>query len=231
MASALVRAHILGEQRLRRIVTGAVARAWRSLPAYNEADVDEWLLRVLPLVAGAQRQSVALTEAYLARSLDRRPIGINPAKLIGSAVRNGTPPEDVYRRPFVTLWSSLADGKGFEAATAAGLARATSTAAMDVQLAARATFGAVQGADDGVYGYQRVADGGACEFCQAVDGAYVKAGDAMALHNNCGCSLEPLTAPHPRAAKLPDGVAVHEHGELGPMLGSPDHDFTSITDI
>ena len=111
------------------------------------------------------------------------------------------------------------------------LARATSTAAMDVQLAARATFGAVQEADDGVYGYQRVADGDACEFCQAVDGAYVKSGDAMALHNNCGCSLEPLTVPHPRAARLPDGVAVHEHGELGPMLGDAAHDFTSLADI
>ena len=97
---------------------------------------------------------------------------------------------------------------------------------MDVQLSARATFDAVQAADSGIYGYQRVADGSACEFCQRLDGAYVKSASAMALHNGCGCSLEPLTAPHRLAAYLPSGVAVHEHGELGPMLGSPDHSFT-----
>lgn len=230
MPSALVRAHILGEQRLRRLVVGGVERAWRGLPAYNEADVEPWLLRVLPLVAAGQRQSVALTDAYLARSLERQPHGVNADRLI-AGVRKGVSPEEVYRRPFVTLWKALADGKGFAAGSAAALARASETAAMDIQLAARATFNEIGEADEAIFGYQRVADGDACEFCLAVDGAYVKSGDAMALHNNCGCSLEPLTAPHPRAAKLPNGVAVHEHGELGPMLGSPDHDFTSLADI
>jgi hypothetical protein len=52
----------------------------------------------------------------------------------------------------------------------------------------------------------------------------------MPLHNHCGCSLEPVlddVTPTP----LPEGVAVHEHGELGLVLGDPAHDFTSAADV
>lgn len=185
----------------------------------------------LPVVLTSQRASVALTDAYLASFLNRQPKGVNPEALIGSGVRNGADPREVYRRPFVTVWTALKDGRPFQDAVHSGLARAQSSAAMDVQLSMRATAGAVQQADDGIFGYQRVADGGACAFCLEVDGAYVKDGDAMPLHNNCGCGLEPLTAPHPRAAKLPSGVAVHEHGELGPVLTDPAHDFTTASEL
>lgn len=52
-----------------------------------------------------------------------------------------------------------------------------------------------------IVGFQRVADPGACEFCQEVDGAYLKADDVMPLHNNCGCSVEPITAEELRAKR------------------------------
>ena len=99
---------------------------------------------------------------------------------------------------------------------------------MDVQLASRATFAAIQDADKTIFGFQRVADGDACAYCRMIDGAYVKRADAMALHNYCGCTLEPLTEPHPSAARLPSGVAVHEHSELGPVLTAPEHVFTTL---
>ena len=230
----LVDAHIEGERRLREMATGALAQIWAGLPGYDQADVDPWLARALPIVDAAQRQSVALTEAYLARALDRRPIGVDPEELIGAGARAGADPAEVYRRPFVTLWSALKDGNAFADAYAAGLARALGTGAMDVQLAARSTFQAVGEADDGIFGYERVADGDACDFCTAIDGAYVKDGDASPLHNNCGCSLEPLTAPHPRAAFLPSGesvrehYAIREHGELGSVLTDPADHFTHL---
>jgi hypothetical protein len=109
----------------------------------------------------------------------------------------------VYQRPFVTVWTALGAGARWEDAVAQGMARATSAAAMDVQLAFRASADEIGRADDGIYGFQRVADGGACAFCLEVDGAYVKTADASPLHNHCGCGLEPLTDPHPGAAYLP----------------------------
>ena len=246
MSRELAEAHIEAERLLRKTAVAAITAAWRALPGHNEADLPGWLLTSTPIALAAQRQSVALTEAYLARVLERQPFGLPADDLIGAGVRNGAPPEEVYKRPFVTLWGRLGAGANFADASAAALARAQGTVAMDVQLSMRATANAAQEVET-IYGYQRVADAGACTFCQEVDGAYVKSADAMPLHNNCGCGLEPLTESHPLAVFLPDGtrirnyrhgplintpppdtVAIHEHGELGPVLGDPSHDFTQL---
>src|SRR4051794_5198555 len=74
----LVRAHISGQAGLRAVVGAAVGQAWNPLPAPHEENVDEFLARVLPIAAAGQRSSVTLTEAFLARRLDSRPIGIDP---------------------------------------------------------------------------------------------------------------------------------------------------------
>lgn len=226
-ASPLTEAHLDAQARLRSIVAGAVAAAWTNLGSYDEDDVEPFVSMAVPLVLAGQRQSVALTNGYLSRFLSREPLPIDVAAATGAAVRAGTDLREVYRRPFVTVWAALSNGRVYQDAVRAGLERATASAEMDVQMASRSTYGQVQQLEESIYGYQRAANAGACTFCALVDGAYVKSADAMPLHNRCGCGLEPLTAPHPRAAKLPDGVAVHEHGELGPMLGSPDHTFTA----
>jgi hypothetical protein len=234
MASALAEAHIEGQRRLRLLAAGAITGFWRDLGSWDEADVPRFLDLSVPTILAFQRTSVAFTEAYLAAFLERGPIGVEPTELIGAAVRAGTPPDVVYRRPFVQLWSALQEGKSFEMGLRAAASRIDGTAQADVQLASRATFNAVQEADDGIYGYERVADGGACAFCQEIDGAYVKSADASPLHDRCGCGLEPLTEPHPRAAFLPSGESTHDafairqHGELGATLVAPDDHFTKL---
>lgn len=221
----LTSAHIEAERRLRDATTTAVERTWRNLPSYDRANVDQWLSLVVPVVETAQRRSISLTDAYIARFLRRPPVGIDADELI-RGLRNGTPTPDVYERPFVTLWTALKNGTAYEDALHAALARAQASAAMDVQMAMRGAADAFQRAEPGFYGFKRVADAIACDFCRLVDGAYVKRADAMALHNHCGCGLEPLTEPHPLASTLPNGVSVRSHGELGPVLTDPAHDFT-----
>lgn len=223
MASPQADAHVVAQERLRKVVSTAVERLWAGLPGYDEQNVPGWLGGVVPLVLAGQYQSAALTQAFVTQRIGR-PISALPA--VGPDVRKGADPQEVYRRPFVQLWAALKAGGLWQDAVDAAGSRAVSSAEMDMQLASRGTFERLQQADDRIFGYVRVADAGACAFCSEIDGAYVKSADAMPLHNRCGCSLDPLTAPHPRAAKLPSGVAVHEHGELGPVLGSPDHSFT-----
>lgn len=225
MASQLTRAHIEGQALIRRALGNAVRIVWSELPAYDRQNVDEWLARVLPIVDASQRRSASLTAGYLARSLERQPQGIDLGAVVGAAVRNGADPADVYSRPFVTLWTSLGKGADYADAVAAGLDRAMATAEMDVQLSARQTFALVQSETPAIRGYRRVANSGACKFCQMVDGAFVRKATAMALHNRCGCGLEPQLSRAP-VDPLPEGVAVHAHGELGPLLGDPAHDFT-----
>lgn len=236
LASRLAETHIELQARLRALIGRAVGQAWDGLGSYDRADIDRWLAQAVPLVTTGQRQSVALTNAYIARSLERRPLGIDMAALIGPGVRNGAPPEEVYTRPFVNVWTALGNGGQWTDAVAAGRARAVSTAAMDMQLSMRGAANAVQEADATIIGYERVADGGACAFCQEVDTAFVKSADAMALHNNCGCGLEPVTfesrgqrtglqGQHGR-----QNVAIHEHGELGPVLTDPTQNFTTAAE-
>lgn len=225
--ASLADAHVDAQARLRAIVVRTVQQIWGDLPGHDRQNVDEWLSKVLPVVLTAQRTSVALTEAFIAHSLGRRPVGVDPSMLVGAAVRGGVPPEEVYTRPFVTLWTALGDGSQWADANALGLNRAESTAAMDVQLSMRSTSQAVQDTG-GIYGYRRVANAGACRFCVSLNGAYVKDASAAAMHPRCGCGLEPLTEPHPRASRLPSGVRVEQHGELGALVTDPHQHFTEL---
>lgn len=236
MASRLAEAHITAQARLRALTARGVDAIWASLPAYNDENVDEWLTRVLPLIAAAQRQSVSLTDAFLAQAVARAPLGVNPERVTGPAVRAGVPPEEVYRRPFVAVWSALKAGTAYDKAVAAGGARATGTAAMDVQLSMRATLREVGEADDLILGYQRVPDAGACQFCQLIADQRYRTDDLMPVHNHCGCGVDVISGPERPsfsgvyANDIPE-VAVHNHGELGPVLGDPSHSFTAESDM
>jgi hypothetical protein len=243
MSSPLAQAHIEAERRLREVTVAAVETIWSGLPGYDRENVDEWLSKVLPVVAAAQRQSVNLTDAYLARALDRRPVGAGADQALIAGVRAGTSPAQVYERPFVTLWSKLGKGEEFAAASTAARARAGGMAAFDVQASMRDTLQLVGREDDSIWGYQRVADPGACSFCLKVNGAQFRTADPMPLHNFCGCGVEPvvytrgvdnrnaLSAFNASPTPVPEGVAVHTHGEMGPVLADPAHHFTSESDL
>jgi hypothetical protein len=228
--ATLIEAHLQAQARLRQIVFTAIASIWQGLGTYNEADMDRFTEASVPIVLAGQTQAVALTEAFIIRRLGLAPIGLDPTELTGAAVRGGVTLEEVYRRPFVNVWSALGRDVPWEDAVNAGEARATASAEMDVQLSSRAAYGAAQRVEPRIRGYRRRANGGACKFCLLVNGAFVKSANAMPLHNRCGCGLDPVTQDV-IVTDTPDGVAVHQHGELGPMLGDPADNFTSQSDI
>lgn len=237
MATQLALAHKSLQNHLQVTVAAVIAAIWRQLGSYNEVDVPRFLDQALPVVAAGQAQSASLTAAFIARSMHVPAFGIDPSRVTGAAVRAGTPPETVYHRAFVQTWHDLGQGKPYEEAVHVGESRVKSSASMDVSLAQRESFQVAQDDVPGIYGYQRVASASACEFCQSVSGAYTKSAAAMPLHNFCSCSLVPLTSVHPKAKWLPsgahvsEGFAVHEHGELGPVLASPADQFTTEAEI
>lgn len=219
-----------GQKRLRELAGNLVAATWRQLPSHNREDIPQFLALALPIVVAAQRQSVAMTNAYLARSLDNQPVPLDVAKLIAAAVRAGTPPETVYTRPFITTWKGMKDGQDPQDAVHAGEVRAVGLVVTDVQLSQRATWGAVQ-RQVGYAGYVRVADPGACPYCAAVNGAFLTDGGVGPLHPGCGCTVEPTTDRPAREESLPEGVAVFDHGELGPTLIGAGQNFTDVHDL
>jgi hypothetical protein len=236
VSTQLVDAHIAQQAQLRARVAAAMAKAWDGLPNYDEASVEPFLAAAVPTTTAGQRASVALTGAFLARMLGRAPAGVDPAAVL-ALVRNGTPAREVYRRPFVTVWSDLKAGQPWEQAVQAGRDRAVSAVQTDVQLAMRQTLNVVGEADPAILGYRRVPDPGACVFCRLVAGQRYTTRDLMPIHNHCGCGVDVITAenrhlfggnPKNDLSITKDGVTatIHEHGELGPVLTDGADHFT-----
>jgi hypothetical protein len=189
---------------VRNRVSTRVDRTWRDLGSWDEADVARFQSRVLPVVQAGQRRTVALTDAYLARATRTRPVGLVADDLIGAAVRNGTDPADVYRRPFVQLWSALSNGARFmDAMNAAGV-RAAQSASTDVSLTMRASADAfdAQAADEArIVGWERVLDPDACAYCATASTQRYRSANLDPLHANCQCGIAPVFAENDRAIK------------------------------
>lgn len=256
----LTQAHIAANTRLQEIAAAAVMAAWQSLGSYDEADVPLFLARVVSVVLATQRQSVAMTAAFLERAIGRPLAPFDVNLLIGEAIRTatpeviaasqkgglvlapgatGVPPEVVYRRPFVGVWSDLADHKPWQQAVDAGGERAGGMAAMDVQNSMRHTLRLVGENEGLILGYRRVPDANACPFCKLIAGRRYLTSDLMEVHPRCCCGVEVITAANrdeftgkrENDLAIPlDGPqpAVVEHGELGPLLVDASHDFTQL---
>jgi hypothetical protein len=204
MASPEAEAHVEAEARIRDLVSGAVLRLWDSRAGHSDEDVSRFLAGALPLVEAGQRQAVALTDAYVAREMDRQPLGVDPEEAIGPAARNGADPREVYRRPFVTLWWKLKQGVSWEQADSAARARLEKMVRTDVSLAMTHAARAVATADPDVAGIRRVVRG-TCELCEDAAGNATPADGLMPLHPGCQCGFEPITKPGmSRTAAPPD---------------------------
>lgn len=236
MADALAQAHLDAKERLQKVIAAAVATLWRQLPHYDRANIDQWLSTVLPLTAAANRQVVALTQAYAARATGQQPPALDAARII-AGIRNGATPEQVYQRPFVTVWSELKQGIAFEQAVKLGQDRAATIAETDAQLSfthTLANLGSVRGYERATF--ERIPNSDACDLCQAASGQSYYTGDLLPMHGNCRCAVAfagysdggsrgssaGRVGDEFTADTGPDGspvtVAVRDHGELGPVL-------------
>lgn len=137
--SQLADRHIELNAALRKRTVAAVTRIWEALPEYRDATLETWLSSAVPVVQAAQRSEIAITQAYIARSLGREVWGVDAEEIIAN-YRNGTGYEEVYKRPFVDVWVALSNGEPFNIAKDRGLTRAVQTAATDIQLAMRDTL-------------------------------------------------------------------------------------------
>lgn len=250
--AAIVRAFSSVDATIRSRVVTAVTAAFNGLGSWRDADIERFTSVVVPLVLGAQRQMVSLTDAYLAAVLSDmlgatvRPAGGEP--LVGSVVRGGTEPAEVYARPIRTVWRSLADGHDLPAALDAARLRLWQITTTDLQLAKTHAAANVMAADGRVVGYRRVLTGPhSCGLCVVASTQRYHRGDLMPLHPGCDCGVVPIVGHddpgHVLNAPLLDqahaaiaerfGTAdatghkaidyrnllvTHEHGEIGPVL-------------
>jgi hypothetical protein len=256
MASVLDRRFQAARLKVRHGASERVQRVWNALPHYDEANVAEFVGRAVPIVGAARKTATHLTDAYLSLMLKRPPIGLTVPE-----IRNGVDPDEVYKRPFVNVWTALGKGVPYEQAVAAGLARAASTADMDVALTSRAATVDYAEKDSSIVGWERVPDDDACDFCLLASTQQYGSSDLMPLHNFCNCSQQPITGSDSRAGQSvlnhdllsdlgakgvkvydggevrtygstdPAGMVVQEHGELGPVITKAGDSFAGPDDI
>lgn len=250
---------------VRRRVERFIRLAWGSLESWREADIARFVRAVVPVVEGGQVQIAALTDAYLAAvhqgmtGTPARPVGV-AANLVNDEAMRGVSTAEVYSRSGPEVWSALDKGHSVTAAVTAGLRRAQTMAATDLQLAKTHASRHVLGRRDGVVGFRRVLTGRrSCALCGIASTQRYRHEDLMPIHPQCDCSVAPIVGdrdpgqvidpdtldsvhqsvedrlgvsdPSGRTVDYRQLVVVHEHGEIGPVLAVKGQTFTGPDDL
>lgn len=233
---------------LRGRVVGRVVGAFGP-DAISDAGVADFTRSAVPVVTAGMRQTAALTDAYLTRELAA---GFGE-RIVGDKVIDvsqglrGVPMPEVYARPTNTVRYLLSEGKSLPDAVAAGEERLTKMVQADLQIAktnqAQATL-----RRSTIDGYERVLEGErSCVKCILASTRFYHKAELMPIHPGCDCSVRPARKPKGskvvlnaerydqikdliRKERIEDEdyskiLVVHEHGELGPILGLDGESF------
>lgn len=250
-----------------RLVRGAgerLAAGFVSLGSWRDEDYNKFLPLALSTMTGAKLQAARLQVAFYGEiaKLNGQSFTapeIVPASYTTAALRNGATDADVYRRPFIDLYTNLSNGKSVSESIQAGANRISSIASTDVQLARRNAGFSARGGNRRIVGYARTLTGQEnCALCFVASTQRYTRGELMPIHPGCDCGEMPiygntdpgqvidevrLGATHDAVesrfgisdpgARAPDysKIMIREHGELGPMLTVADQNFTGPKDL
>lgn len=250
-----------------RIVRGTgqrLAGAFSNLGSWRDADFERFFGLATTTLNGASMQAAKLQVAFYQQMAqlageDFIAPEIKPSDFTTEALRNGAQSAEVYRRPFVNLYTALSEGKSMTEAIQMGANRISSIASTDVQLARRnAGFGS-RSRNDRIVGYARTLTGAEnCGLCYVASTQRYTRGELMPIHPGCDCGEMPIwgtqdpgqvidevrlnatheavenrfgfSDPGARAIDYRD-IAIREHGELGPLLTVADQNFTGPSQL
>jgi hypothetical protein len=255
----LVEAHAAGRERLTAAAVEGVARRTAAFDGwYDHAKIAALAEALAALVQAAQRQTAALTDAFLARVialLSRRPT--SPVGVVDvRSLRQGVTPAGVYGRPAdVYRYQRSLD---VEPARALELAveRARVAADVDVTLAFRAQARHVMVVRQ-VDGFRRVVHpelsaGGTCGLCIVAADRIYSRDDLLPVHARCACTVLPIVNEQDPGAQLDRAAldalydragsnraadlkrtrySVKEHGELGAVLVDAADDWRGPAEV
>lgn len=195
-AAVAIQQYAQATQAVRARVLGYLGTLFDALGNYHSPDT--FVPAAVAAVDGGQRTVAALTTAHLSQ-LYGTLAGSSPAPAtvpighLTDQVVRGVPAAEVYRRPFVTLWTDLAGGKPFDAAWAAAGRRLDTLVATDLQLATTHTARTVLEQQQQVVGYRRVLTGDHhCGLCILASTQRYHVADLMPIHPNCQCVVAPI---------------------------------------
>jgi len=184
-----------------RIVRGTGARlagVFANLGSWRDSDFDEFFKLASTTMTGASLQAARLQVAFYQQMARLQGESFAVPQLRATdfsteALRNGAPGREVYRRPFVELYTALAQGKTMTEAVQLGANRISSIASTDVQLARRSAGFGVRSRNDGIVGYARTLTGREnCALCTIASTQRYTRGDLMPIHPGCDCGEMPI---------------------------------------
>lgn len=235
---------------------------WNSFDDYRDRSANLFLEQAIPL-AQASRETAASTQAAM---IGAQLIALGepsdwqvPIAEIASdkTLRNGTPIEQVYLRPFTELWRLLGEGKDITSAIEQGSQRVRQLLETDIQLARTHTSQNFFSNEPRVLGFRRVPTGVyTCALCLVASTQRYRSFDLLPIHPGCDCSVAPIigrgksehvvdrdfldqiheaiaktfgmSARDAREVDYRKILVVQEHGEIGPMLAKRGNKFTTI---
>lgn len=161
----------------------SLASLWAALPGYDASDVDLYIARALPLVAGAKASTVAVSSAFYGTLLDL------PATAVAPEVVPSVP---ALRDPFTAYWHALTMERPWEEAVQVGASTAQKVGTDYITSTSRLTGDHVAAAHDLRVRWRRVAEPRACDWCRQRDGGiYPTSADADYGHSGCNCDAVP----------------------------------------
>jgi hypothetical protein len=173
------------------------ANLFLGLEDWRDLDYERYLTLLQPRLDGVKIQAARLQAAYYAEMAALSGQAFTPvsvtAATVNTQVLRGVGLDEVYRRPFVTLYTALSQGKTVTEAVTEGAARAFGLGATDVKLSTTHSGRAVRGSNNNVVGHRRVLSGGKnCALCVIASTQRYTVSDLQPIHPGCSCGEEPI---------------------------------------
>ena len=184
-----------------RLVRGAgrvAGEVFRQLGSWRDEDFTRYANVVKPQIDGLKLQAANLQAAYYqqvaqANGEDFTSVAVRATQLTDEALRNGPSFDEVYRRPFIDVYRALSSNELVSTAIQRGVARASSLAETDVQLASRIAGLRQREANNNIVGYRRVLTGSEnCALCAIASTQRYTRNNLKPIHPGCDCGEEPI---------------------------------------
>lgn len=256
---ALILAFAAAKERLAAAAATATERQIAAFDGwYDPAAITDMVAAVLARVQPAQKQTVSLTDAYLARITSEmkgsrvQPVG--PVDI--TRLRHGVAPAAAYGRLADNFRWLVSTGVAEADAHQQVVQRAVTTADTDTTLAFRAQAHRFM-TTRGIVGYRRVlapeiGKHGACDLCIAASDRVYHSADLLPIHHQCRCGVTPIIGAKDPGLSLNEvdlktlyadaggtgasslhrvRYAIHHHKELGALLTQQGHHFRGPSDV
>jgi hypothetical protein len=157
--------HAFLVRQIRNRIESYAAQRWNALGSYRDEQIDRFVAQIVPVVETGQKQIWGLTVSYLDSMSRLARVPTMKAPTFPGELR-GVSLLDVYRRPAVTTYTALSQGKPFGEALELGRERLGELVQTDMQMShVRSAFERLSG-DKRVQGYERTLDGAdPCPLC------------------------------------------------------------------